>query len=77
MFSAFCKEDAPEMMSYAKHFVKEMEDLQEMSFRVEFVREGEKMQEEIKFRHARFCGDQKFEASLLGELNNAATYPFR
>ncbi len=77
IFCAVSKEDSPETLAFVNYLVNEMERMRGKKFVVEFRRNGRTMTEEIMFVCGRSTGDQKFIATVLGELNNAAQRPFR
>lgn len=63
---ANCKEDDAVMISYTKHLVKEMKTIEAKKYTTENV--------DVKFVLQLVPSDQKWLATMAGELNNAATF---
>ena len=66
LMGANCKEDDAVMISYTKHLVKEMKTIEAKKYTIGNV--------DVKFVFQLVPSDQKWLASMAGELNNAATF---
>lgn len=66
LLGANCDETHEVMYEYTKHLVEEMEDMEKSEFEV--------LGRKVKFRFKLIPSDQKWMASMSGELNNAAIF---
>lgn len=66
LMGANCEETHPLMFEYTKHVCKEMKQIEQKCFEVQGM--------QISFECKLIPADQKWIASMSGELNNAATY---
>lgn len=66
VMGANCKEDDAVMISYTRHLVKEMKTIEAKKYTTENV--------DVKFVLQLVPSDQKWLATMAGELNNAATF---
>ena len=64
---AYCKEDHPSMLQYAKHLKSEVMSTESQTFSIRDYEE--------KFEVKLIPADMKRLSTFSGELNNAATYP--
>ncbi|CAB4034572.1 Hypothetical predicted protein, partial [Paramuricea clavata] len=67
LFGANCEEDHPLLKKYTEHLTKEMEEIEGKCWKTE-------RGYEVTFKLKLILADQKWVASMSGELNNAATY---
>ena len=67
MLGANCEEDHPLLKKYTEHLTKEMDEIEGKCWKTE-------RGYEVSFKLKLVPADQKWVASMSGELNNAATY---
>ena len=70
LLGANCTEDHPLMYKYTEHLTNEMEEIEGKCLKTE-------RGHEVTFKFKLIPVDQKWVASMSGDLNNAATYFFR